>query len=215
MATVFVDLDSTLITGSSEKSFFLHLLSRGRLRPVGLLRFALGYLLHLPWTIVHGPGWNRLYLSGLDAEAVRGLATGFSQGSLVPRIRPAVASELEGLRGAGASLIILSAALEWLVEPLGRAVGAERVIGSRLQTRDGKLTGGLDGARPFGEDKLLIVERICEQESLDPAGCTAYGDSWADRHVLGYCGTAVAVNPGPKLFALARDRGWRILEPRR
>jgi HAD superfamily hydrolase (TIGR01490 family) len=215
LATVFVDLDSTLIRGSSEKSFFLHLLRRGRLRPGGLLRFGLGYLLHLPETIVHGPGWNRLYLSGLDAEAVRGLATGFSQGSLVPRIRPAVASELEGLRRAGASLVILSAALEWLVEPLGRAVGADRVIGSRLRIKDGKLTGGLDGARPFGADKLLIVVKTCEQENLDPAGCTAYGDSWADRHVLGYCGTAVAVNPGPKLSALARDRGWRIIEPRR
>lgn len=215
MATVFVDLDSTLITGSSEKSFFLHLLRRGRLRPGGLFRFALGYLLHLPHTIVHGPGWNRLYLSGLDAEAVRGLATGFSQGSLVPRIRPAVAAELEGLRTAGDSLIILSAALEWLVEPLGRAVGADRVIGSRLQVRDGLLTGRLDGARPFGEDKLVIVKETCGREGLEPDACTAYGDSWADRHVLGYCGTAVAVNPGPKLAALARDRGWRIIEPRR
>lgn len=215
MATVFVDLDSTLITGSSEKSFFLHLLGRGRLRPAGLLRFVLGYLLHLPATIVHGPGWNRMYLRGLDAEAVRGFAAGFSQSSLVPRIRSAVASELESLRRDGASLILLSAALEWLVEPVGKAVGADRMMGSRLRVRDGLLTGGLDGARPFGEDKLLIVRETCEREGIDPAGCTAYGDSWADRHVLGYCGTAVAVNPGPKLAALARERGWRIIEPRR
>jgi HAD superfamily hydrolase (TIGR01490 family) len=211
LKVVFADVDSTLIKGSSEKSFFLHLFERGSLRSEGIVQFFLGYFTHPLATIVRGPGWNRRYLQGLDAGLARDLAVEFSRDSLVPRIRQVVASELAGLRGEGARLILLSAALEWLVEPLGKAVGADRVIGSRPESRHGVLTGRLEGPRPFGEDKFLIVEAVCEREGISPSDCIAYGDSWADRHIMEYCGSAVAVGPGAKLARLARERGWRII----
>lgn len=209
-----MDVDGTLIRGSSEKSFLVHLVSRGDVGARRLLRFLAGYMAHPAATLIRGPGWNRTYLRGLDERAARGLAEDFSRKTLVPRMRPPVVSELEALRESGARIVLLSAALEWLVEPLGEAVRASRIIGSIPRPDGGVLTGMLDGQRPFGEEKLRIVEAVCREEGLSPGGCTAYGDSWADRHVMGFCGGAVAVNPGRKLARLARSRGWRILEGR-
>lgn len=212
MATVFVDLDGTLIRGSSEKSFLVHLIKRGDVGAGRLAGFLAGYIAHPAATLVHGPGWNRTYLSGLDERAVRVLAGDFSRSALVPRMRPWVVSELDALREGGARLVLLSAALEWLVEPLGESLRASRIIGSRPGSDCGVLTGSLEGPRPFGEDKLRIVEDFCRENGLAPGDCTAYGDSWADRHVMSFCGRAVAVYPGRRLARLAREKGWRILE---
>jgi len=179
-----------------------------------LSRFLLGYLLHPAATLAHGPGWNRGYLRGLGASETAGEAERFSRAVLVPRIRPAMASELAGMKSRGAEVLLLSASLVWLVEPLAGAVGASRVFASVPEAAGGRLTGRIGGTRPFGEDKLLIVRAFCGESGTPPSECTAYGDSWADRHVMGFCGGAVAVNPGRKLAGLARSRGWRIMEGR-
>ncbi len=212
MVTVFVDVDGTLIRGSSEKSFLVHLVSRGDVGALRLARFLAGYIAHPAATLVRGPGWNRTYLRGLNEPATRVLAGDFSRSVLVQRMRPCVVSELAALREGGARLILLSAALEWLVEPLGESVLASGIIGSTPCSDDGVLTGSLDGPRPFGEAKLRIVEAFCRENGIAPGDCIAYGDSWADRHVMDFCRRAVVVHPGRKLARLARERGWRILE---
>ncbi|HOF66764.1 MAG TPA: HAD-IB family phosphatase [Candidatus Fermentibacter daniensis] len=212
MVAVFVDVDGTLIRGSSEKSFLFHFVSRGELGAVRLAGFIAGYAAHPVATLVHGPGWNRGYLRGMDERTIRRLADDFSRSALIPRIRPGIMSELTALREGGARLILLSASLEWLVGPLGESVQASCIFGSKPGSEGGMLTGSLDGPRPFGEEKLRIVEAYCRENGVPPRDCVAYGDSWGDRHVMGFCGRAVAVRPGRRLARLARERGWRILE---
>lgn len=212
MPVAIVDVDGTLLDGSSERLFLAHLLARRMVGAAALSRFALRYLLHPAATLAHGPGWNRGYLSGLGASATAREAERFSRSELVPCIRPAMASELRELRARGTGVLLLSASLVWLVEPLAEAVGASRVIASTPAAAGGRLTGGIEDPRPFGEDKLRAVDAFCSESGIPPSGCTAYGDSWADRHVMGFCGDAVAVNPGRKLAGLARSRGWRIIE---
>jgi len=215
LAAAIVDVDGTLLDGSSERLFLLHLLSCRTLRPPALLRFAARWLVHPAATLAHGPGWNRSYLTGLDASVTAREAERFARDRLIPRIRPGMASEISGLRSRGAEVVLLSASLVWLVEPLAGAVGASRVFASRPAASGGRLTGGIEGARPFGEEKLLTVRAFCAETGIPPSDCTAFGDSWADRHVMGFCGSAVAVDPGRRLAKLCRSRGWRILEDRR
>lgn len=215
MSAAIVDVDGTLLDGSSERLFLRHILTHRMLCLPAAARFALLYLLHPVATLAYGPGWNRGYLKGLDASETERLAEGFSRACLVPRIRPGVASDLAELKSRGAGVLLLSASLVWLVEPLAEAVGASGVFASTPAAAGGRLTGGIEGARPFGEDKLRIVRDFCERTGIPPSECAAYGDSWADRHVMGFCGGAVAVNPGRRLAGLARSRGWRIMEGRR
>ena len=59
LAAAIVDVDGTLLDGSSERLFLLHLLSCRTLRPPALLRFAARWLVHPAATLAHGPGWNR------------------------------------------------------------------------------------------------------------------------------------------------------------
>jgi phosphoserine phosphatase len=68
------------------------------------------------------------------------------------------------------------------------ALGAHRAVGTRLEVRDGMLTG-----------------------RLDLSGATGYADSGSDLPLLEQCGTAVAVNPDAELRRWASDHQWPVV----
>jgi phosphoserine phosphatase len=115
--------------------------------------------------------------------------------------------ELGRLRDGGCSTVLLTATLECLAVPLAGEAGIDTVLASRPESRDGRLTGRVP-LRPWGRDKLSALEGA----GIDPGWCTAYGDSWSDRHLMEACAGAVAVSPGRRLRRLAGMRGWRVLE---
>jgi HAD superfamily phosphoserine phosphatase-like hydrolase len=209
-----VDLDGTLLSVSSEKLFLEHLAGKRMVTAGGLLRFALGYLLHPARTIREGKGWNRLYLRGLGADAVKREAAGFARNELLERIRPDVAGLLDSLSGNGCRTVVVSASLVYLAEAVAEAVNAHRTVASVPEEREGILTGSLAGPRPWGRDKAETGVRICREEGVELSECMALGDSWPDRHLMLACGEAVAVHPSARLARLAAGRGWSILEGR-
>ncbi len=208
----FVDVDHTLIDCSSEREFLLHLAGSGIVGPKGIARFLSGYLLHPLRTLSDGPGWNRGYLAGQPADAIRNEARAFCRRILIPRIRPSLRAEVETLSSRGIEIRLLSASLEWLLEPLLPEVGAVSVTGSLPGSEGGVLTGRTEDPRPWGEAKRDIALSQCSGSGVDPASCVAFGDSWSDRHLLESVGSAVAVHPSRRLARLATERGWRIME---
>lgn len=207
MPTALVDLDGTLLEGSSERSFLLHLLSRGIVPPSGAAAFALRLLAHPARVLAEGAGWNRGYLAGLEEERLGREAEEFARTRLVPRLRRMVLDEIRRIGAEGTPAVLLTASLEWLAVPLAGEAGIVTVLASRPESREGLLTGRVP-LRPWGRDKLTALAAA----GLDPARCVAYGDSWSDRHLMTACADAVAVNPGRRLRRLAGGRGWRILE---
>ena len=51
---------------------------------------------------------------------------------------------------------------------------------------------------------------LAEREHLDLSLCSAYSDSLNDLPMLELVGYPNAVNPDPRLRAVARERGWPI-----
>jgi HAD superfamily hydrolase (TIGR01490 family) len=209
-----VDMDGTLLSVSSEKLFLGHLV-RSRLIPPGrLLSFGLGYVIHPFRTMIQGKGWNRDYLSGMQEEAIKREALSFSERELCSRIRPGVADIVGNLSGGGCRIVLISASLIYLVEPVARFVNADSISASVPSVEDDLFTGRLTGTRPWGRDKAAVGQRICEHEGIDTADCIALGDSWSDRHLMLMCGMAIAVHPEPGLHRLALRKGWKIVEGR-
>jgi phosphoserine phosphatase len=210
----FVDVDGTLLNCSSERLFLAHLLRTGSLGFRSLLSFALGYAFHPSRTASLGPGWNRRYLSGLDPEALRAAGERFSLSILLPRIRPEVRSLLASLSEEGFSLVLLSASLLWLVDPLRKSVGAREAICSVPGIERGALTGEISGPRPWGPFKVDLAERAAVSAGASLASCCALGNSSSDIALLSACGTAFAVHPSPALRKAAAGKCWKIIEGR-
>jgi HAD superfamily phosphoserine phosphatase-like hydrolase len=207
----FVDMDGTLLDCSSERLFLEALAGRGVISAGSTARFLAGYVLHPLETVRSGPGWNRLYLSGLRADDLKDLAENFARQSLVRRTRPQVSALVERLRKEGYSPVLLSASLEWLAGPVAEAAGMTDVIASALEERGGRLSGRVSGDRPWGCSKLRLALDLCARAGVPARSSAAAADSWSDRHLLAACGRAFAVHPGRRLAALARASGWEIV----
>ncbi len=97
-------------------------------------------------------------------------------------------------QAAGARLVIVTASPDIVVAPFARGLGAEILIGTRLEFDDqGRFTGKLAGPNCRGAEK---VRRLREVFGEDMQLEAAYGDTSGDREML-----AMADNPdGYRVF---------------
>ena len=151
---------------------------RGRLKAAATRRFLAG----LPRT-------------GLEAEAQR-FATARGRALL----RPDALRAWRRWQADGARLVIVTASPEIIVAPIARALGADRLIGTRLALdAQDRITGAFDGANCRGQDK---VRRLREAFGDDVALEAAYGDTDGDREML-----TLAEEKGFKVFNGKGKRG--------
>lgn len=211
---LFLDLDGTLISVSSEKEFLQHLVGRGRLSGWAFVRWMANYALHPVRSLREGKGWNRTYLKNLRPEVAESEASSFSADVLTDRVRPELLRILTRWRRDGTEVVLMTSSLRWLAEPVGAVAGATKVIASDPQVVDGRLTGRLAGPRPWGRTKRILAEEVLKNRDISPQDCIAAGDSWADRYLMSYCGGSLAVHPSRRLERLARKEGWSVMRGR-
>jgi len=103
---------------------------------------------------------------------------------------------------------LITGALDFIVEPLRPLF--DEIIAVQLGEENGRFTGEILSTPPTGESRAILMEEIAARFSLDKDHMVAYADSTSDLPMLEAAGIPVAVNPEPKLAALARKRGWPI-----
>jgi hypothetical protein len=117
---------------------------------------------------------------------------------------------IEEHRAAGREIVIVSTSGADMVEPIGEMLGVDRVVATRMVTRDGKYTGEID-FYAYGENKAVAVRQVAAEMAYDLADCWAYSDSVTDLPMLEAVGHPTAVNPDRGLRRLAGERGWPVL----
>lgn len=111
---------------------------------------------------------------------------------------------------AGREVVLATGSIDFIVAPLARKLGVQKVVAAALVESDGLFTGQLDGP-PIGEwEKARRIREFAGMNGIDLAQSYAYGDSIADLPMLECVGFPHAVNPDKKLAATARKRGWPI-----
>lgn len=213
---VLVDVDGTLFGGTnSEVSFMLYLLRRRKLGPRQLLSAAWFFL---RWTSRYGrhvAKKNKAYLNGLHTAEIRDLAERFVAETLVPKVRPVMLQRLRMHRQAGDTVVLLSGTLQFIAEPLRRALNLNDCGATRCSENNGVLTARPPLAHPFGRDKLLYAAELCKRHRLSLTKAVAYGDSGHDLALLSYVARPVAVAPDQALERVAKEQGWEVIDPRR
>ena len=207
------DLDGTLLRGpSSERRFAAWLFGRrhaGAAQAGAWLAYA---AIRARRDGRHVLRRDKGYVAGLGVERVAGLAAAHVDAVIgAGHVDARVLAALESHRRAGDRCVLLSGTLQPLADAYAARLGCHVAIGSLAPARDGRHVVGPPVRHPYGRAKRDLAEREREACGVDPVDTVAYGDSIADRDVLGWAGEAVAVEPDRALAALARARGWRVL----
>lgn len=122
------------------------------------------------------------FLGGVPGERLAALAEAFAMEKAQGMLRPDAVQAWRNWRAQGVLVVIVTATPDIIVRPFARALGADLLIGTRLEfDEDGQVTGRLIGPNCRGPEK---VARLKEAFGEDVALLAAYGDTAGDREML-------------------------------
>jgi fatty acyl-CoA reductase len=146
---------------------------------------------------------------GLDYEVMKGLGREALDAVTLRRIYPEGMRRIREHKRAGHRVLLLTGALDVVVEPLAELLEVE-VDCAHLLTKEGRLTGDLQSPPPAGEARGTLLREYAAKNGIVLSESFAYADSLSDLGMLELVGTPVAVNPDARLSQVAGQRGWRI-----
>jgi HAD superfamily hydrolase (TIGR01490 family) len=148
--------------------------------------------------------------SDLDAAHARFMAE-----VIAPNLRPAALELVRSHRARGERVALVTATNDFITAPIARALGIDTLLAVRLERGPGStITGRIAGTPSFREGKVQRVDEWLQELGAGWAGferISVYSDSVNDLPLLERASDPVATNPSPALEAIARERGWRIL----
>lgn len=178
------DFDGTITYADSFLPFLRHVR--------GFAGFWIRFFLLSPVLALHQAGvisntrtkelFLKWFLGGRSVRALKESAETFSAGRLGSLVNPLAMVRVAWHRDRGHRLILLSASPELYLCDWVNRNGFEHVIGTRLASKDGVLTGRIDGRNCHGAEK---VERLkSELGDLAAYEIYSYGDSRSDLILL-------------------------------
>ena len=131
---------------------------------------------------------------------------------LAPMVGPFASMLIAEHRAAGRPVVLATTTPEHLIRPFAERLGLDAVIATRYEVgEDGRFTGRNDGHFVWSMGKIAAVREWAEEEGIDLAESFAYSDSIYDAPLLKAVGNPGAVNPDPRLQALAVAARWPVL----
>jgi phosphatidylglycerophosphatase C len=189
------DLDGTLTHRDTLLPFLLRAIGHGR-----TYRAILASSLPLARAAARGgPHRDRAKvvvlqrtLGGLPLTGLADAAESFADHVVARGLRPALRARVDWHRQQGHELVLVSASPELYVAPIGRRLGFDAVLATRLEVdAGGRLTGRLEGANCRGPEKAARL-RAWRGDAL--AVAYAYGDSAGDREMLALATTVIRIS---------------------
>jgi HAD superfamily hydrolase (TIGR01490 family) len=146
---------------------------------------------------------------GLDYDVMKGLGREALDAVTLRRVYPEGMRRIREHKRAGHRVLLLTGALDVVVEPLAELLEVE-VDCAHLLLKDGRMTGDLQSPPPAGEARGALLEEYAARNGIVLSESFAYADSLSDLPMLELVGTPVVVNPDARLSQVAGQRGWRI-----
>lgn len=179
----FFDFDGTL----TKKDTLLEFIKFHK----GRFRFYMGMALNSPWLIAfkakiisNQTAKERVlthFFGKYPLAEFRQACLRFSKEALPQLIRPKALTEIEKLQALGAAIVVVSASPENWIQPWTEEMGL-RLLASRLEIKDDRLTGKIMGNNCHGEEKLSRIKEIYDLSAYTEI--YAYGDSSGDKPML-------------------------------
>lgn len=210
-AAIF-DLDRTLIPGSSGIALGQALRDAGlagRELPFSRAFFSAYRALGESYPWMQLTRLSARLTAGWPVEDVR-TAAGEAAENLVEQVQPWARVLMQEHRERGRILVLATTTPYDFVASFASAIGFDEVVATRYEVKDGRYAGGIDGPFVWGRAKRDAVKRWAEANDVSLEQSFAYSDSFFDAPLLSAVAHPVAVNPDPRLHALAALRRWNV-----
>ncbi len=216
------DFDGTLTTGHLWVGISKH----HRAKKVNRLNLYTYFLSHMPYWFasklrLYGEAKQRAkwgedlpaLFKGFTIEEARKVYEWVRDNYFLPLLRPDVMELMKKHRKQGYEVMILSGMLEDLLEVVGQKIGADHIIGTRVEIINRLYSGRIIKPLCFGEEKARLLQKYIQEKQLrvDLSQSVAYADSIYDMPVFQMVGNPVATYPDKELYALALSRKWPII----
>lgn len=179
----FFDFDGTITTRDTLLEFIKF--SRGK------FRFYLGFIINLPYLIAYKlkiisnqsakEKILQFFFKNTPTEVFRKYCESFSKHILPKLIRPKASEEIRHLLKKNVIVVVVSASPENWISHWANESGVE-LIASRLEIKEGKLTGKILGKNCHGDEKVVRIKEVYDLSNYYIVA--AYGDSQGDKPML-------------------------------
>jgi HAD superfamily hydrolase (TIGR01490 family) len=209
------DLDHTLLDGDSNQLWLAYLVERGAAPAERLAQQAAFYASYQAGTLDIDAylAFHLALLVERDRAAWLALRDAFVAERIAPRIGAPARAAVERHRARGDAIAVVTATHDFLAEGIVALLGAPPLVATRCELVDGRFTGRLAGAPCFAAAKPGQVHDWLAGEGRawsDFATVRCYSDSANDLPLLEAVAEPIAVDPDPRLAAIAGERGWRV-----
>jgi putative phosphoserine phosphatase/1-acylglycerol-3-phosphate O-acyltransferase len=128
---------------------------------------------------------------------------------IYPEMRELVHAHME----RGHTVVLSSSALTLQVEPVAKFLGIENTLTNRFEVDENDILTG-DVVRPilWGPGKANAVQKFAADNDIDLKQSYFYADGDEDVALMYLVGNPRPTNPEGKMAAVARRRGWPILQ---
>jgi HAD superfamily hydrolase (TIGR01490 family) len=123
----------------------------------------------------------RKFIGNMPIEDFNTHCAQFATGIIPQIVRAGADEKLRHHQAAGDRVIVISASAEAWIQPWATMRSLE-LIGTRLEVRNGVITGNLNGKNCKGPEKVKRLRELLSPESYDRI--VAYGDSSGDREMF-------------------------------
>ncbi|TWO70908.1 HAD family hydrolase [Caenimonas sedimenti] len=218
-AIVLFDLDHTLLHGDSDVLWCEFLMAEGVLERAAFAARNADMEARYKAGTVGVAEFADFYvgtLAGRTAADWEPLRQRFLREMVLPRIPNAARRLVQDHRESGALVAMTTATNRFITELTAQHLGIEHLLATEPLIESGRFTGSTHGTLNMREGKVQRLHDWLAGRSLSLAGLhsTAYSDSINDLPLLQAVDVPVAVDPDPRLAAIAGERGWRVLSLR-
>lgn len=217
MALAIFDLDNTLLAGDSDFLWGRYLCENGIVDAEAYRRANEHYYEQYQHGSLDIAEFLEFVFKPLAKHSIEQLEM-WREAYLEQKIKPIILPAAEALiahhKAQGDTLLIITATNSFLTAPIAKMLGIEHLIATEPELVAGRYTGRVAGIPSFQQGKVTRLTSWLKQHQQNLDGSIFYSDSHNDIPLLELVDTAVAVDPDPKLQAIAEQRGWKVLSLR-
>ncbi len=211
MPLALFDLDNTLLAGDSDYLWGRHLIDLGVVDGERYERANQQFYDDYRAGCLDIDAFLRFSLAPLSQHPLERLEQ-WREDFLRERIEPIMLAAARALveqhRRAGDTLMIITATNAFVTAPIAARFGIEHLIATEPARAAGRYTGEIVGPPAFREGKVERLRQWLATHRATLAGSTFYSDSINDLPLLETVDFPVAIDPDPRLAAIAQERDW-------
>jgi HAD superfamily hydrolase (TIGR01490 family) len=210
----FFDMDHTIIWENSGLTSVKYARKQG-LIPAGHLALSVFKIILYRLSLLDIEQWyerNMSMLSGTPSSDMERFGSLWFEATTRKAIYKEAAELINEHKARGHRVAVISNSPRFFVKPVADMLDIADVICTRVEEKDGILTGRLIKPLCYGEGKREYAREWAEITGTDLSESYFYTDSFFDIPLMKVVGHPVATNPDMRLRKAALASGWPILK---